>query len=70
MTVSSPAGQDGIFISYRTGGSVAASRRHGRPAEHFSRGQIFHAPGGIRLAQNFAGVINNAPRCCKVLLHA
>jgi hypothetical protein len=69
MTVSSPAGQDGIFISYRTGGgSVAVGRLHGRLAEHFGRRQVLYAPNGIRLAQNFAGAINNALRSCKVLL--
>jgi hypothetical protein len=68
MTVSSPAGQDGIFISYRTGGgSFAADRLHGRLAHHFSR-QVFYAPGGIRLAQNFADMISDALRSCKVLL--
>jgi hypothetical protein len=68
MTVSSPAGQDGIFISYRTGGGhFAAGRLHGRLAEHFGRGQVLCAPDGVRLAQNFASVINHALGSCKLL---
>jgi hypothetical protein len=67
MTVSSPAGQDGIFISYRTGGgSVAVGRLHGRLAHHFSM-QSLCVPSGIRLAQSFAGVINNALGSRKLL---
>jgi hypothetical protein len=44
------------------------SRLHGRLAHHLGSRQVLYAPDGVRLAQDFAGVINNALRSCKVLL--
>jgi hypothetical protein len=69
MKVSSPAGQDGIFISYRTDDTEwAAARLHRRLAHHFSSRQVFFAPSGISLAANFVKVINDRLQSCRVLL--
>jgi TIR domain len=69
MMVSSPAGQDGIFISYRTDDAkVTAKDLYSRLARPFGSRQVFFAPRGISPPANWADVINERLRSCGVLL--
>lgn len=70
MTGPNPAGRDRIFISYRNDelGIGVADRLYKQLDDHFSKDQIFYAPRGIGLAQNFVIAINDALRSCRVLL--
>jgi hypothetical protein len=44
MTAPNPAGQDGIFIGYRSDGSFAADWLDGRLAHQLGSKRIFYAP--------------------------
>ena len=69
MKASSPTGQDRIFISYRSReDGFVAKRLYERLTDHFYSDQVFFAPRGIELAENFVIAINNALRSCRVLL--
>ena len=69
MKVFSPAGRDGIFISYRTSDvKFAADRLHDRLTDHFSSRQVFFAPKKIPPAVKFVDVIQDRLRSCRVFL--